>query len=85
MKEVIDKDPRCVDHILKTFKLLNIEPWINPIRGGTDGAGFTFQGCPTPNLGTGSYNHHGRFEYLSVQEFERMILIVKTLLSAEVK
>ena len=85
MKEVIDKDPRCVDHILKTFKLLSIEPWINPIRGGTDGAGFTFQGCPTPNLGTGSYNHHGRFEYLSVQEFERMILIVKTLLSAEVK
>ena len=83
MKEVIDKDPRCVDKILSTFKKLGYEPVINAIRGGTDGAGFSFKGCPTPNLGTGSYNHHGRFEYLSIQEFNKMVEIVTTLVAAE--
>jgi len=33
-------------------------------------------GLVTPNLGTGSGNHHGRFEYLAVQDFEKMIDIV---------
>jgi tripeptide aminopeptidase len=33
-------------------------------------------GLVTPNLGTGSGNHHGRFEYLVVQDFEKMIEIV---------
>lgn len=47
-----------------------------PIRGGTDGATFTKMGMITPNLGTGSYNHHGKFEFLDIQEFLKMINIV---------
>jgi len=27
-------------------------------------------GLPTPNLFTGGYNYHGRFEYLSVEELK---------------
>jgi Di- and tripeptidases len=82
MKEVFDKDPRAVDHIKATFAKLGITPKFNPIRGGTDGATFSFKGCPTPNLGTGSYNHHGRYEYLSVSEFNTMVKIVIALLAA---
>ena len=68
----------CAD-ILKKLGI----PFIHdPIRGGTDGATFSFMGCPTPNLGTGSYNHHGRFEYLSVREFREMITIVKEIVKA---
>ncbi len=85
MKEVLDKDPRALTHITKVFESLNIPLISNPIRGGTDGAGFSFKGCPTPNLGTGSYNHHGRFEYLSIQEFNQMIEIVKRCVSAEIE
>jgi tripeptide aminopeptidase len=85
MKEVLDKDPRALNHITKVFESLNIPLISNPIRGGTDGAGFSFKGCPTPNLGTGSYNHHGRFEYLSVQEFNQMIEIVKRCVSADIE
>ena len=82
MKEVLDVHPEAVEKATAAFKSLGIKPVYPPIRGGTDGATFSFKGCPTPNLGTGSYNHHGRFEYLSVPEFDQMIEIVKTILKA---
>lgn len=80
MKEILDKDPRAIEHAKKVFAKLGIEPKFRPIRGGTDGATFSFLGCPTPNLGTGSYNHHGRYEFLSVRDFEKMIRIVIAML-----
>lgn len=79
MKEIFDKDPRAIEHAVKVYRSLGIEPNFSPIRGGTDGATFSFNGCPTPNLGTGSYHHHGRFEFLSVKEFHQMIDIVIAL------
>lgn len=82
MKEIIDKDPRALNHAKEVFQKLGIEPKHLPVRGGTDGATFSFKGCPTPNLGTGSYNHHGRFEFLSVRDFNKMIEIVKELVKA---
>ena len=39
-----------------------------PIRGGTDGCRLSFMGIPCPNLGTGAYNFHSRYEYASVDE-----------------
>ena len=77
MKEVLDKHPEAINTAVAAFARLNLTPCFPPIRGGTDGATFSFKGCPTPNLGTGSYNHHGRYEYLSVKEFNLMIEIVK--------
>jgi tripeptide aminopeptidase len=82
MKEVFDKDPRAVEHAKNVFDKLGIAYRFEPIRGGTDGATFSFLGCPTPNLGTGSYNHHGRYEYLSVKDFRQMIDIVKAIVKA---
>jgi tripeptide aminopeptidase len=75
MKEVFSKDPRAIKHIEEVYDRLGFSYAFEPIRGGTDGATFSFHGCPTPNLGTGSYNHHGRFEYLSVNDFRKMIQI----------
>ena len=82
MKVILDEQPEAILQAEKAFKKLGIKLRYNPIRGGTDGATFSFKGCPTPNLGTGSYNHHGRFEYLSVREFNRMIEIIKEILKA---
>ncbi|MCR5079057.1 MAG: peptidase T [Bacilli bacterium] len=79
MLEVFEKHPEAIEKAKKAFRELGITPRFTPIRGGTDGATFSFKGCPTPNLGTGSYNHHGRFEYLSVREFKTMIEIVKAI------
>ena len=82
MKEIIDEDPRALNHAVEVFKRMGIEPVHAPVRGGTDGATFSFLGCPTPNLGTGSYNHHSRYEFLSVRDFNLMIEIVKELVKA---
>ncbi len=83
MKEVLDADPRALEHAEKAFRSLGIKPVYNPIRGGTDGATFSFLGCPCPNLGTGSYHHHGRYEFLSLRDFNQMIEIVKALVVLE--
>ena len=75
MIEVIDKQPECKKFIEKVFKKLDIEPDYEPIRGGTDGATFSFKGCPCPNLGTGSYNHHGPYEFVVLEEMEQLVQI----------
>lgn len=82
MREVLNEDPRAVEHAKKAFESLGITPLHLPVRGGTDGATFSFKGCPTPNLGTGSYNHHGRYEYLSLRDFHQMIAIVLAIVKA---
>ncbi len=76
MIEVINANPECKNMIEKVYKSLNIPFYYDPIRGGTDGATFSFKGCPCPNLGTGSYNHHGRYEYAVLEEMELMSKIV---------
>lgn len=76
MKNYVDKDPRPVIKAVEAMRRLGIEPKFSRIKGGTDGATFSKMGLVTPNLGTGSANHHGRFEFLSIQLFEKMIEIV---------
>jgi len=76
MKKYVDKDPRPVERAAAALRKFGIEPVFDRIKGGTDGATFSKMGLVTPNLGTGSGNHHGRFEYLCVQDFEKMIEII---------
>ena len=76
MKAYVDKDPRPVKKAEAALRKLGIEPVFSRIKGGTDGATFSKMGLVTPNLGTGSGNHHGRFEYLVIQDFEKMIDII---------
>ena len=76
MKQYVEKDPRPVQKAEAALRKLGIEPVFTRIKGGTDGATFSKMGLVTPNLGTGSGNHHGRFEYLVIQDFEKMIEII---------
>lgn len=82
MKEILNKDMRAIDKIKNVYNFLNIPYEFKPIRGGTDGATFSFKGCPTPNLGTGSYNHHGPCEFLVKQEHDLLIEIIKEIVKA---
>ena len=75
MLEVIEKQPECKNFIESVFKKLNINPRYAAVRGGTDGATFSFKGCPTPNLGTGSYNHHGPYEFAVLEQMEQLVKI----------
>ena len=80
MVEIIKEHPECVDEIVSVFKELGIKYEFEPIRGGTDGATFSFLGCPSPNLGTGTYNHHGRSEFGVLEEMKLMYNILLELL-----
>ena len=52
-------------------------PSSEPVRGGTDGAILSSRGLPCPNLSTGGYNYHSRYEFTSVEEMEKSL---KTLI-----
>ncbi len=71
MKEVIDKHPEIMKHVLAAFQAEQITPIYKPVRGGTDGARLSFMGLPTPNIFTGGSNYHGRFEWVSLDGMEK--------------
>ena len=73
MLEVISKQPECKDFIEEIFAKLGKKVRYEAVRGGTDGATFSFKGCPCPNLGTGSYNHHGPYEFANLEQMEELV------------
>ena len=70
MKQVIEKDMTPINIAKAVMESLDIQPIIEPIRGGTDGSKISFMGIPTPNLFAGGENMHGRFEYVSLETME---------------
>jgi len=76
MKEKILPHMHIIETAKKAMVELDITPNIIPIRGGTDGARLSFMGLPCPNLCTGGYNFHGRYEYIPVQSMERVVDIL---------
>ena len=67
MGEKIEPVKHIVDIAFDAMKNLDIEPMIQPIRGGTDGSQLSYMGLPTPNVFTGGENYHGKFEYISIE------------------
>ena len=81
MRSIIEKDMRCVDRAMKAISECGLTPVAEPIRGGTDGSRLTYEGLNCPNLGTGGENYHGKFEYVSIQNMEKMVEILIHILS----
>lgn len=79
MKEKIVDHMELIDNAKKAMEELGIVPRVQPIRGGTDGARLSFMGLPCPNLCTGGYNFHGKYEYVSVQDMELVVELLKKL------
>lgn len=83
MKDYMKGDMRAVERARKAIEKAGLEPVSIAVRGGTDGAMLTQRGLICPNLGTGSYNHHGRFEFASIQQMDRMVRIVRDIVEGE--
>ena len=73
MGEVLKDDMTSVNLAEAAMKALDIEPVIEPVRGGTDGSKITFLGLPTPNLFAGGENMHGRLEYGSTKVMHQAV------------
>lgn len=80
MKEKIEPHRFLIDNVLKVYEKLGIQPQIQPIRGGTDGAQLSFKGLPCPNLGTGDHNCHGHFEFTCIQAMEKSVEVIVELI-----
>ena len=71
MKEVLKSHPELVANAMEASRRAGLKPYLNPIRGGTDGSNLTFRGLPTPNLFTGGSNFHGKLEFNSRRGLEK--------------
>lgn len=76
MGEKIKPVQHIVDIAETAMKNLDIEPVIQPIRGGTDGSQLSYMGLPTPNIFTGGENFHGKYEYASVNVMEKSVRVI---------
>ena len=68
MKEFLDRDPAVTDAADEAARRCGLEPWREPIRGGTDGAMLSARGLLTPNIYTGGQQFHSVLEWASVQD-----------------
>ncbi len=71
MKEELRKFPQLTENAFEAARRAGLKPYMDPIRGGTDGARLTFRGLPTPNLFTGGNNFHGKLEFNSRRGLEK--------------
>ena len=68
MKEKVAPHIHLVDNAKLAMERAGVTAHVCPIRGGTDGARLSYEGLPCPNLFTGGYNFHGRFEYIPLED-----------------
>lgn len=71
MREKIEPVMHIIEIAEKAMRDAGIEPRVQPIRGGTDGAQLSFKGLPCPNIFAGGENFHGRFEFVPIQSMEK--------------
>ena len=79
MKEKILPHMEIIETARAAMLKNGVEPNIIPIRGGTDGARLSFMGLPCPNLCTGGENAHGKHEFAVLEDMEKIVDILKTI------
>ncbi len=85
MYEVLKDHMYIIELAQKAIIKNGLTPQTMPIRGGTDGARLTYEGLLCPNLGTGGYNFHGRFEFASIQQMQKAVNILIDIVKLGVK
>ena len=81
MRKHIEPVMYVVDRAKAAMEKVGIRPLEVPIRGGTDGARLSYEGLPCPNLCTGGENFHGRFEFIPVEDMEKCVQMLVTIMT----
>ena len=82
MAQLVEPHKHIVENAQKGIINLGGTPKSSLIRGGTDGASLTYMGVPCPNLGNGSFNHHGVTEFANIQQMEKCSDLVIEIVKA---
>ena len=76
MLEKIAPHISIIERAKQAMLTAGVEPKVQPIRGGTDGAQLSFMGLPCPNIFTGAIDFHGPDEHISVQTMEKAMMTI---------
>ena len=76
MKETMDPNMHVIDIVLHAMQQCGVQPRVEPIRGGTDGAQLSFRGLPCPNIFAGGVNFHGPYEFVSIQVMQKAVDVI---------
>ena len=79
MYDYIAPHPEVIEHAIAAYEAVGVQPIIQPIRGGTDGAVLSERGIPCPNIFTSGGNFHSIHEYCSLDAMERCLSSVTQL------
>jgi len=79
MRDGLEKEPRAVAKAVEATRAAGLEPKLDIIRGGTDGALLTERGLPCPNLSCGQHNPHSPLEWASLAEMEQAVEVLVQL------
>ena len=81
MREQVEPHYHIVEKAVKAMEMAGVQPKIQPIRGGTDGANLSFKGLPCPNIFAGGLNFHGKMEFVPLESIEKASEVVLNLIS----
>ena len=81
MAEKIAPHMHLIDNAKKAAEMAGMKPFLEPVRGGTDGCRLSEMGMPTPNLCTGGFAYHGKFEHIAMESMERCAKMVELLMT----
>lgn len=76
MREKIEPVIHIIETAEQAMREAGVQPRVQPIRGGTDGAQLSFKGLPCPNIFAGGLNFHGRYEFVPIPSMEKATEVV---------
>ena len=81
MYDAISRDSRVLEVLKRAIAAAGITPEMTSIRGGTDGARLTAMGIPAPNIFSGGFNYHSRYEWACTEYMgEASQVVLETIL-----
>ncbi len=79
MREKVEPVFHIVTLAEEAMREVGVEPRVQPIRGGTDGANLSFKGLPCPNIFAGGHNFHGKYEYVPLESMVKATELITTI------
>ena len=81
MADVLRDHMELVENAKRAAQQAGMTPYTEPVRGGTDGCRLSYMGLPTPNLCTGGFAFHGKYEHIAAESMDRCAKMVELLMT----
>jgi tripeptide aminopeptidase len=79
MNEILVNQPHVAQYAVEAIEANGMTLIKESIRGGTDGSRLSFMGLPCPNIFTGMQAIHSKHEFISVQDMQKAVDTLVTL------